>query len=366
MPDRQCRTGMRVPDMMRPILCVLVALGIAGRAGAEPVRAQVAPFTWQAPAGCPSAKAVRAKTERRYGGSIEGAIQGIEITVSRERGELVATIDARAITVADEIRTLRARRCDELADAVALILARFAADHDARGGDGHARVADHPPPGDRASGAAGDDDGAAGPELATPVDEDIAMPAMVVDIDMPPMRVDVAAAARDDRRADDGRGWGGGLQIMGVSGVGALPSVNLGGELGGYVRRADRFASVAMARWVPAGAAIGADTMTLDVVSVRGGWGPQHLPLRAWVMGEVGQIRRDPVAWGAPDGVSRWTAVGGGFGVAWPMAPQARQVGTVELAIPVARTTMVMAGTDDFEPDGAAARCSFGIEVGWR
>ena len=51
---------------------------------------------------------MRARVERRLGGSLAGAIEGLEITVTRERGGFVATIDARAITVAHDLRTLPA------------------------------------------------------------------------------------------------------------------------------------------------------------------------------------------------------------------------------------------------------------------
>jgi hypothetical protein len=64
---------------------------------------------------------------------------------------------------------------------------------------------------------------------------------------------------------------------------------------------------------------------------------------------------------------SSWYALGGGFGVAWPMAPHARLVGTFELAIPLKRTTfMLETGGNLYTPAVAAARCALGLELGWR
>ena len=61
----------------------------------------------------------------------------------------------------------------------------------------------------------------------------------------------------------------------------------------------------------------------------------------------------------------RWTAVGAGFGVAWPMSDNARLFGMIELAVPVGRENLMLdQGT--YQPDAMAARSSLGLEVGWR
>src|SRR6185295_8829553 len=90
--------------------------------------------------------------------------------------------------------------------------------------------------------------------------------------------------------------YGGGVRVLGLSGVGRIPSVGLGAEVAGFVRRHDAFAEIAAARWddptlhlhpgAPAGVDIG-----LDVVILRLGWSPAHLPIRSWVAGELGQLR---------------------------------------------------------------------------
>ncbi len=48
------------------------------------------------------------------------------------------------------------------------------------------------------------------------------------------------------------------------------------------------------------------------------------------------------------------------------MSDRARLVGTVELAIPIERTPMMMMTGSELAPDPAAARANLGIEVGWR
>lgn len=316
--------------MARALYVWLVMGMVASVAAAEP-------FTLDAPASCPSADDLRARIERRHHVRLDGAVHGIEIVIERTGRGYVATLDARAITVADEVRTLRSARCDELVDAIAVIVARWASE--AR----PVPMATLAPPPSRPRPPASD--------LRGPDDERAIRATSRATI-----------TPRDARPHRPGR-WGGGVHFMGLSGVGALPQVNVGGELGGYVRREDRFAELAFGRWVPQ-----TDEVSLSVVTVRAGWGPRDLPLRAWLTGELGQIRGVTAATGATWGrLGTWTAVGGGFGVAWPMAPQARLIGTVELAIPLERTQVMLRGGNElYPPAAAAARCSFGIEVGWR
>src|SRR4051812_47111754 len=43
--------------------------------------------------------------------------------------------------------------------------------------------------------------------------------------------------------------WGGGVRLTGLSGVGALPGVNIGAELAAYLRRDERFLELALGHW---------------------------------------------------------------------------------------------------------------------
>ncbi len=320
------------------LLPLIAVMSSGGPAGADPA------FGWQAPASCPSADAVRARIERRLGAPIDGVVHGVEIEITMDGKAFVAHVDARALTVANDVRMLRSTRCDELADAIAVIIARLATEA----------------------------------RRVEPADELIADQVVrktaveVADVRGPAqeIRVDARQIAASVQAAHH---WGGGVRLLALSGVGALPRINLGGELAGYLRRDHQFAELAIARWVPQSARFdpGAPArveVSLDVVALRVGWGTEELPIRAWLSGELGRIQGEGMAVVDPRiGSARWLAFGGGFGVAWPMAPRARLVGTFELAIPLERTRfMLQNGNDLYQPAAAAARCALGLELGWR
>ena len=171
--------------------------------------------------------------------------------------------------------------------------------------------------------------------------------------------------------------WGGGIRLTGLSGIGALPGRNFGAEVAGLVRRDEAFVELALGRWTPERDYVvvdqGRTPLALDVWSLRAGWASMQMPLRAWVLAEVGEIDG---ASQMPGVVSRmlmgqtpsdhsWGQVGAGVGVAWPMSKQARIVGNLELGVPVHRET-VMLNDREFTPDPVTARFSVGLEVGWR
>jgi hypothetical protein len=307
------------------VVCIWLAL--VATASAEP--RTDAGLVWQAPAACPDAGEVRARIERRLGMPIERAVHGITVDIAPSADGLahgfVARIDLRGITVANEVRVLTSTRCDELTDAVAVIIARLAAEsRQAPGETGEPGV-------DRAQIVA----------YAPP-------PA-------PP------------------RAWGGGVRALGISGIGALPRVGVGGELAGYARVHSLFAEVAGARWLPSrrvlqeGAPGGVD-VRMEVLSVRFGWGPGDLPLRAWVAGELGSVQGMGIALDdAQVGSAMWTGAGAGFAVAWPMTPHTRLVGLIETVVPLQRARFVLQdGAEVYRPGVATVRCGLGLEVGWR
>jgi hypothetical protein len=175
------------------------------------------------------------------------------------------------------------------------------------------------------------------------------------------------------------RVWAWGMRLTGLSGIGALPGVNLGGEVAGYLRWEERFIELGLARWKPEERILvnAADNteLGLDVWTLRGGWASMEMPLRAWLMVEAGELAGPNQV--MPTGVARmvsgnvepehrWLAAGGGFGVGWPMSERARLFGSVEVAVPIGKKQMMLDSGQPFEPDAAAARASLGIEVGWR
>jgi hypothetical protein len=174
--------------------------------------------------------------------------------------------------------------------------------------------------------------------------------------------------------------WGGGVRFTGLSGIGALPGVNYGGELAALVRHEELFAELAMGTWKPQHTYVVTESpqhveLGLDVWTLRGGWASMNTPLRAWGLVEVGEL----ASAGTMPGVvarmmtgetpqeRRWKAVGGGFGVAWPMSDNARLIGMLELAVPVARKTIMLDyNVGGYQPDPIAVRSSAGLELGWR
>lgn len=174
--------------------------------------------------------------------------------------------------------------------------------------------------------------------------------------------------------------WGGGVTLMGLSGIGALPGVNIGGEVGAFLRHEEIFGGLALGRWRPQEPVVLAETpqrveLGLDVWSFRVGWASRSMPLRAWVLAESGELATERDG-GMSSFVARmivaipskerWTAVGGGFSVAWPMADYARLVGTIEFAVPLAKKTMMLETGRPYETGNGVARANFGLELGWR
>lgn len=334
----QRETPQRVPlAMSRAGLAMLVTFA-AGTASADPDDG----FAWRAPRECPDTSAVRERIDARLQGASLGAIQ---VHVEKVRGRFVATIDARAITVANAVRTLESPRCEALADAVALVVARLA------------NEANQPRP-----PRAVDDDEE--PPLASGL---IAMPADRVERREPAGLID-----RTSPWPAEPRTWGGGMHLLGLSGIGAQPRIGIGGEVAAYVRRHDVVTQVAFAHWAPrtVSPADGAPTglaVTLSTFALRMGWGPERMPVRAWGLVEVGTLRGEGV--GSVDermGSSRWVAVGAGLGVGWPIARLVRLTGTFELAAPLGQVRFVAGGTEVYRPNAAVARTALGLEVGWR
>jgi hypothetical protein len=192
--------------------------------------------------------------------------------------------------------------------------------------------------------------------------------------------VETSVAPRKPRRplATTER-WGGGVRITGLSGIGALPGVNYGGELSGLVRRDEMFVELAVGWWKPEETYVVTQTperveLGLDVWTLRGGWASMQTPLRAWVLAEVGELasaRSMPgvlprMMTGDTPSERRWQALGAGFGVAWPMSDNARLFGMIEIAVPVHRAQVMLDVGSPYEPDPLAARSSAGLELGWR
>ncbi|HEY4240035.1 MAG TPA: hypothetical protein VGM88_09480 [Kofleriaceae bacterium] len=309
--------------MVRALLCLCGALAPA-IASAEP-RTENG-LVWAAPDACPGAAEVRARIESRLRLPL-AAVHGIEVDIAVDGATYVARIDLRGVTLANDVRIVRSTHCDELTDAVAVIVARATAEQRSFIGlndvvpEGHISAATVPT--------------------------------------APPPAVDPP--------------WGVGLSALYVTGIGALPHVNTGEELGLYVRRESGFFELTGARWQGgssqlhpgAPARVGVDLYSGEL---RFGWRPPNLPIRAWGGAEIGEMSGAGMALENPQaGTATWAAVDVGFGVAWPITKMLRIVGVAELAAVFVRPQFILGnGTTAYEPAPVAVRSSFGVEVGWR
>jgi len=313
----------------------VVALASVAALGAPVPAARAEPSSdaaliWQAPDSCPDAGEVRARIERRLGAPVERVVRGVAVDVAIQRdgreARYVARIDLRGLRgktgrpVDAEVRELTSARCDELTDAVAVVIARIAAE--------------------------------AGP-VAGELRAERAATRPVVPAAPPP--------------------WGAGLRMLGLSGIGAMPGVSVGGEMSGYVRARWLVAELVGMSWLRSASVVhlGAPAridVSLALAALRLGWGPEHLPLRAWLGGELGALRGAGVALEDPRvETGRWIAVGTGFAVAWPIFTHARLVGAIELSVPLSRPRfMLQDGSEVYRPGPAAVRSGLGVEVGWR
>ena len=332
-------------------LAAMVA--ICARADAEP-RVATGPelgLAWDAPTSCPSSASMRARIERRLGRSLDDVVLGISVDVRAHGGRFVARIDLGAVTVANDVRTLTSARCDELADAVAVIVARVAREAAVgrRPAHGNASTAR-----DDVTRDGSDDPPGVQPRVATRSDS-------------------ADAEVHGDVVAARPRHWAIGARLSAISGIGVVPEVGWGSEIAGYVRRDEAMLEIGEARWLASSQKIRYGTpaqvdVGFQVTAARFGWRPERLPLRAWLAVEVGQMNgsSDTLAT-SQTGSGRWIAAGSGFGVGWQMAPWIRLVGTTEIDIAFQRVRFTLSdGVVVYQPAPASARATCGLEIGWQ
>lgn len=293
----------------------LIAWVVVGSVAALPTIAAADPnLAWHAPSECPSAADARARVERRLGGqSLDCFVVGVAVDIASDPDGYVAHVGGR---------TLTSPTCDDLTDAVAIVIARIA--------------------------------------FAVP-----ARPNEDMDVEA------VVPTTPDSVARPSGR-WTAGARLSFVSGIGSVPDVGIGGELAVVVQRDCIFAEVAGSEWVSSDARVvtgAAPRMDvgLHTMTVRAGYAALT-PLRGWAVVDVGALSGTGEALdNARMGSGPWVAVGAGFGVAWPIARAVRVVGTLEVLAAIEHRTTFELGDGQvvYQPAPASARTTFGLEVGW-
>ena len=230
------------------------------------------------------------------------------------------------VTTGDETRELTSPSCSELADAVAVIVARAAAElHDAP----------------------------VAPAVAKPV----ATPNVVVS----------AVAPTPAERPEP---WNAGIRVAAVAGSGFSPEAGMAGEVAAWASYRRFSAELAAERWSATRVAIGADSgveVGLTALAIRVGWAPAR-HVRAWVVGELGSQDGMGVGFEAASaGSGRRVAAGGGVGVVWPLAPHVAAVAAGELEGTLERTSFAVGAVATvYEAPRLAERLRLGLELSWR
>lgn len=342
------------------VVCALLAATPAG-ASAQEAAASSAVVRWQAPAGCPDEASVRARVDARLAKPLgEGDAIDATVTVVRARRTLRAQVSVWTPAV-DVERSLVAARCDELADAVAVVLARAVAE---------ARALAPAPPTTDAAMASGDGrrcdpfspfdecaDAVRPERAAKPRTEGTTDP----DDDRPRRR-------RGERARPDG-----GMRPSLVSGAGISPHVGYGFEVSAWFVWGAAAVEVSGTRWLERlaelppsrrfGAAIG-----LDALAARACWNPERYGPRVCFLGEVGSMSGRGVGlFDAKVGEATYSAAGIGLSLRARLRSHVALVGGFDMLRAIDRPRFVLdRGTVLFQPDPLAGRVGLGVEIGWR
>lgn len=280
--------------MIRVVVGACVIAALTTVAAAEPRPPALA---WQAPDACPGAADARARVEKRLGEPMERFVVGITVAIDSDPRGYVAHVGER---------TLTSDTCDDLTDAVALVVARIATEAPRR---------------DAPSGPARWGGGVRGSWMSG-----------IGGVPSVGIGGELAAYVRHDR-----------LLV----------------ELGA----ADWARTSHISPGAPSAIDVGLQTATLRV-----GYAPEPKAIRGWVALDVGAMSGGGEGVVGPNaGRAAWVAIGPGFAVAWPIAPRFRLVGTIEVLASVTHSRFVLAdGMTLYEPSPVSARTTLGLEVGWR
>ncbi|HUQ02137.1 MAG TPA: hypothetical protein VM261_06545 [Kofleriaceae bacterium] len=342
------------------VVCALL-LAATPTASAQERLAPSAIVRWQAPAGCPDEANVRARVDARLAKPLgEGDAIDATVTVVRARRQLRAQVSVWT-PAADVERSLVAGRCDELADAVAVVLARAVAE---------ARALAPAPPTNAAAMATNDgrrcDPFSPFDECADPVrparDPKRGVEEPNADNVPPPRR------RRGERARPDG-----GMRPSLVSGAGISPHVGYGLEVSAWFVWGAGAVEVSGTRWLerlaelPASQRFGA-AIGLDALAARACWNPERYGPRVCFLGEMGTMSGRGVGlFDSKVGEATYSAAGIGLSLRARLRSHVALVGGFDMLRAIDRPRFVLdRGTVLFQPDPMAGRVGLGVEIGWR
>ena len=276
-------------------------------------------LAWHAPAGCPDEAAMRASIVHHLDAPPEQVELAVTVEIVSSAEGFVAHLSA-----GDEQRELTSASCSELADALAVIVARTAADH----------VAPPPPP---------------APSVPKPP---------------PPPTEVVIAVSPTPRRLE----WNAGVRVAVLAGNGVSPDADVAGEVAAWASFRQFRGELAVERWwattaeLASGAGVQVD---LTAVAARVGWSPVRR-VQTWLVAEVGSQHGMGIGFQDPSGGSgRWLAAGAGVGAYWPIAPHVAAVVAGELEVAIERTSFAVAGGTIYQTPRLAERLRLGLELSW-
>ena len=272
---------------------------------------------WQAPETCPDDDVVDAHVASRLGSAAQTAAP-IDVTVHRDAAGFVADIAGS--------RTLTSASCSELAEAVALVVARL--------------VLEQP---QRAPVAV-----AAAPRVEPHATVRIAAAPPVPE----PSAHELALGAR----------------ASATSGVGAQPGLSLGEELAVHVHTRAVFVELAGALWsdTSTNGAMGGVRASLREGLLRAGWiAPHHV--RVWLASELGSLHGEgTMVVAARGGSAMWAGLGAGGAIAFPIERTIAIVAAGEIVAALLRPQFALGDGDLlYQPSTVAARLSLGLEIDW-
>ena len=281
--------------------------------------AAASPLTWQAPDRCPTAPQVEARIEQRLGAPLDQLDHAIAATVTRDGDVLVAHVEL--VAPGDrEARTLAAPSCDELVDAIAVIVTRLARVH-------------------------------ARPAVA------------VIDTELPPLPAPPPIVEQSPP-------WTLGARLAGLAGIGMLPSAAYGAEVAAHVARGPASAELAYSRWARSAGpsmsqTLGGIAVDFAATTARLGYRLGPLPVSARAETELGWMRGTGMGTlGGRTGRVTWVAAGAGLAADWRATPWLRLIAAADAFVAIDRPRFELPDAAPvYEAGQLSGRVSMGIEV---